>query len=334
MTSCTDKSFVMTSSRDSRLDSVKFCLILLVVTGHVLECGKFDSAWGGYLLWDWIYIFHMPLFIFLSGYFSQKKDCRKFLSSCRSLAEPLILFQLFWLAYGYIASGELALESVFTPMWGLWYLLSLLWWRILLQIIPDKILSYKKLVIFVSFAIGILAGFLPFTCFLSLQRTLAFLPFFVLGHYMRGKSLFVNSKYRLWCGLFLLFVFVLLLFINGENLDLNHSDPYHDISGMYLRLWSFALCIPMSMAFINVCPSTKWIATQGKYTLHYYLYHIFVIHLFLKVFKGVDLPQNLVVVFFVAMLIILCIWLLLRIPFFQKLPNPSSFFNLRGKTTA
>ena len=330
----TDKSFVIASSRDPRLDSVKFCLILLVVTGHVLECGKFDSALGGTALWDWIYIFHMPLFIFLSGYFSQKKDFRKFLPSCWKLAEPLIFFQLICLAYGYFASGEIAIETVFTPVWGLWYLLSLLWWRILLQVIPDKILSCKKLVIIVSFAIGILAGFFPFDCFLSLQRTLAFLPFFMLGYYMKGKSLFVEPKYKLWSGLFLVSVFVLLSFINKDNLDLNHSDPYHDILEMYLRLCSFALCIPMSLAFINVCPSTKWLATQGKYTLHYYLYQIFVILFFLKVFKGVEFPQNLFVVFLIVMLIILCIWLLLRISFFQKITNPSSFFINRGKRIA
>ena len=330
----TDKSFVIASSRDSRLDSVKFGLILLVVTGHVLESNQFNSISGGTSLWNWIYMFHMPLFIFISGYFSQKKDSRKFLSSCWSLIEPLILFQLIWLAYGYFASGEIAIETVFTPMWGLWYLLSLLYWRILLQIIPDKILSNKKLVIIVSFAIGILAGFLPFDRFLSLQRTFAFLPFFMLGHCMRGKSLFIDSKYRLWCGLFLVALFVLLCIIKVDNLNLNHTDPYRDITGMYIRLASFALCIPMSVAFINVCPSTGWIATQGKHTLNYYLYHVFFIHLFMKVFSRFDFPKNLISLFLVVSLIILCISLLLRIPLFQKITNPSSFFNNLGKRTA
>lgn len=329
----TDKSFVKSSSRDPRLDSVKFCLILLVVTGHVLESNQFNSISGGTSLWNWIYMFHMPLFIFISGYFSQKKDSRKFLSSCWGLVEPLILFQLLWLSIGYFASGEIAIETVFTPMWGLWYLLSLLYWRILLQIIPDNILSNKKLVVIVSFAIGILAGFLPFTRFLSLQRTFAFLPFFMLGHCMRGKSLFIDSKYRLWCGLFLVTLFVLLCFIKVDNLNLNHTDPYRDITGMYIRLASFALCIPMSVAFINVSPSTQWIATQGKHTLHYYLYHVFFILLFMKVLSRFDFPKNLITLFFVVSLIIFCISLLLRFPFFQKITNPSSFFKFRGKTT-
>ena len=275
----------------------------------------------------------MPLFIFLSGYFSQKKDCRKFVSRCWSLIEPLIFFQLIWLAYGYIASGEVTIESVFTPMWGLWYLLSLFYWRALLQIIPDSMLSNKKLVVIVSFVIGILAGFLPFDRFLSLQRTFAFLPFFMLGHCMRGKCLFVDAKYRWWCGFLLVFVFVLLSFIKGDGLNLNHADPYHDITGMYIRLASFALCIPMSVAFINVCPSTQWMATQGKFTLHYYLYQFFFIHLFMMVFSRFDFPKNLISVFLIVSLIILCISLLLRIPFFQKFTHPSSLFNFHGKKT-
>ena len=84
---------------------------------------------------------------------------------------------------------------------------------------------------------------------------------------MRGKSLFVDSKYRLLFGLFLVAVFVLLSFINGDNLDLNHADPYRDITGMYIRLASFVLCIPMSVAFINVCPSTHIVSSVMPFAI-------------------------------------------------------------------
>lgn len=47
--------------RDDRLDSVKYWLMFLVVAGHVFErC----SSPGSVIASNWIYLFHMPLFVF------------------------------------------------------------------------------------------------------------------------------------------------------------------------------------------------------------------------------------------------------------------------------
>ena len=51
--------------RDEQIDSVKYWLIVLVIAGHVLEYSETTAC---VIAWKWIYIFHMPLFIFISGY--------------------------------------------------------------------------------------------------------------------------------------------------------------------------------------------------------------------------------------------------------------------------
>ena len=54
--------------RDLRIDSIKGLLILLVVFGH---CYTTLQEHSNYMfINNIIYIFHMPLFIFISGYFT------------------------------------------------------------------------------------------------------------------------------------------------------------------------------------------------------------------------------------------------------------------------
>lgn len=110
--------------------------------------------------WKWIYIFHMPLFIFISGYFSRKKKKAELPASIWKLLEPLIVFQALTLLPRFIVKG-FSFSAILTPWYVLWYLLSLIYWRLLIQIIPDRILNNTKLILIVTFCVSILAGFLP-----------------------------------------------------------------------------------------------------------------------------------------------------------------------------
>lgn len=58
----------MDMARNYKYDNLKALLIFLVVFGHVLE-----SVPGEYrrIIYLTIYTFHMPMFIYISGYFSK-----------------------------------------------------------------------------------------------------------------------------------------------------------------------------------------------------------------------------------------------------------------------
>jgi hypothetical protein len=45
-------------------------LIVLVAIGHLLSKGITDRLPAAHALYVWIYLFHMPAFIFLAGFFS------------------------------------------------------------------------------------------------------------------------------------------------------------------------------------------------------------------------------------------------------------------------
>ena len=149
--------------RDEQIDSVKYCLIVLVIAGHVIEYSETTAC---IIVWKWIYIFHMPLFIFISGYFSRKKD-KELWPSIWKLLEPLIVFQSVAVITKLINGGETSFRDILTPWYVLWYLLSLIYWRLILQVIPEGILRNAKLILPTTFGISILTGFLPFDVFLS-----------------------------------------------------------------------------------------------------------------------------------------------------------------------
>jgi len=50
------------ATRNYSLDNIRFFLIFTVVFGHILEvCDQFAGSW---LVYNFIYTFHMPAFIF------------------------------------------------------------------------------------------------------------------------------------------------------------------------------------------------------------------------------------------------------------------------------
>ena len=145
--------------RENRIDSLKYWLMVLVIIGHVFSQEQFSINPICDAGWKWIYLFHMPLFIFISGYLSRKKNVKQFLSSCWKLLEPLIIFQVLFRGYEFFSSGTFSWRLLLTPWWVLWYLLSLLFWRSLLQIIPSKLLSHSMLIIMLAFIISLIVGF-------------------------------------------------------------------------------------------------------------------------------------------------------------------------------
>lgn len=314
----------MTTSRNDKIDSVKYWLIVLVIICHVFSQPQFASTHWCKAVWEWTLLFIMPLFVFISGYFSRKKDNKHFITSCWKNIEPLVLSQIVIRCFEYVTMGTFSLRNIFTPWWVLWYLLSLFYWRFLLQIIPNKILNNTKLIIISTFVISLGAGFLPFDRFLSLQRTFAFMPFFFLGYSFRGKNLFIDVKYRKWCLLFLFATMILPLFFSQYLGDLNHADPYSSPIKVCSRLFVFGLSIPMSIAFMNICPNTPWIAKQGRLSMQYYIYHAFIIYFFMMAVSNFSMPTNFYFVVLYSIVITISIGLLSYFPYFDKLTNPSS----------
>ena len=160
-------------NRDYLFDNYKALLIFLVVLGHFAEAGK-DNEILHWLKWL-IFSFHMPAFIFISGYFSKKKT--SFVQLIRKLAVPYLVFEvLYYLLYIFILHKETRLYLLY-PKFTLWYLMALFVWKLVTPLVM-KIPFH----LIIAVAAGLWVGSSGLDDnFLSLPRILAFYPFFLLG---------------------------------------------------------------------------------------------------------------------------------------------------------
>jgi len=174
--------------RDDRLDSAKFVLISLVVFGHLLEGLRHVSV-GFDLAYRVVYLFHMPAFVFLSGLVSSEViDARRARRLLATVVIPLLIFQALGPAWeAWLKGGDFRYNLV-QPWWILWYLASLVLWRLSL---PLLIGSGIPLVLSIAISLG--SGWRPEIGYaFSLARTATFLPFFVAGYLYatrRGRAL-------------------------------------------------------------------------------------------------------------------------------------------------
>lgn len=178
--------------RDYLFDNYKVLLILLVVIGHFIEPCYKNNEFLSSLKWM-IVSFHMPAFIFISGYFS--KRVLSFGTLIRKLAVPYIVYEvIYYVLYTYFLHKETGLYLMY-PKFSLWYILALFIWRMVTPYVK-KIPHHM----FLSIIAGLLIGCSQMQDnFLSIPRILVFYPFFLAGiHFERETvSKLKNSVCRM-----------------------------------------------------------------------------------------------------------------------------------------
>lgn len=97
----------MKNSREKEIDNIRGFAILTVVLGHSLQAclgAEFDQN----ILFRYIYSFHMPLFIFISGYVNWQTfdgSSQKYFVRMRSLLIPYFIWCFIMYAYSFTFSA-------------------------------------------------------------------------------------------------------------------------------------------------------------------------------------------------------------------------------------
>ncbi|MCF2903889.1 acyltransferase family protein [Octadecabacter sp. CECT 8868] len=275
------------TQRHDLSDIARGALILLVVWGHLLEAKGPDSR-----IYFAIYTFHMPAFVMLAGMFSSARlNAHDLIVIVQKFVLPLIAFQL---AYFYALSvvSPDRVTDVLTPAWLIWFLLSLITWKLILPFavrVPYPI----PLSIVVALVIGYIDSV---GTALSLSRTVVFFPAFLLGHLYKDQIFQVVIKHR--PALCILFVAFMCGAIGlSDHVDIrwlwavnSYSEIPNSSPKILYRAGTIAMGLITSIAFLAVLPRrSNGLTLLGQNTMPIYVLHGFPVML---VWKANVLPNS------------------------------------------
>lgn len=287
-----------TQNRNYLIDNSKGLLIFLVVLGHSLEFIRKDYEVAR-LLYVFIYEFHMPVFVFISGYLSKNVEKGR-RNAVRNFLTPFLLFNIIWNLITLVGPlflrgkfTELPSEqafSFFTPGWALWYIFAMFLWKILL---PD-LLKFKNI-----FILSVIAGIFvklsgEFGSYMALSRTITFAPFFLAGYYSSEEKLKRFRKFTRFNILnkvpsiliLIIGVLIALIFVNYSNIadeffwaDRSYSNFNIEIfTGILLYIAVYIIGFAFVYVFINLMPENQtFLSKIGKNTLSVYFLHTYFI---------------------------------------------------------
>lgn len=269
---------------DYYYDNIKLILIFIVVVGHY--CEKYSESTLLNSVFTFIYSFHMPLFIFLSGYFSKNIESQR-IKDVKNLLIPYLIIQILYFAILALANPAYK-WSLLLPLGANWYLLGLFVWRMLAPYFRQT-----KYALYYAIGIGLLVGLLPdLNQTLNLQRIFTYLPFFIFGYQFNGnykeKLLFKSTWFPIafWL-IFVLFVVSGFYFpeivkvIKKWEITLypytgNYPDKLYQISG---RFMFYSISVIISFLFLQLIPDRKTAYSgAGKNSLYVFLFHMFFIY--------------------------------------------------------
>ncbi|UOQ87122.1 acyltransferase family protein [Gracilibacillus salinarum] len=265
--------------REAYFDNAKLLFIFLVVFGHLIQPLKENIELVN-VLYQWIYLFHMPIFVLVSGFFAKGIGNKQYIGKlAKRILVPYLLFQAFYFLY-FLGIGKDSWDTtLYDPLWGLWFLLSLFSWHLLL-------IGYKKIKpkygIPLAFAVGVVAGYISWIGpSFSLSRTLVFFPFFLIGYWLTKDQLFKwQTRAMKIAAVSVLVVVFAICFIEPTVPSewMFGSKSYQTLeAGIYggvFRALLYAVSSLMVFAILLLVPRRGFTFTVlGQNTMYVYLLH-------------------------------------------------------------
>lgn len=271
-------------------DNLKFLLIILVVFGHYAQHVKHNSAVLQGLCVS-TYLFHMPLFIFVTGMFSKRtvneKNVKKVLPYLTCFLATTWILYITKLFLKWNPSFEL-----FSPIALPWYLMSMFFMFLITMLIKDCKPQY---VMTLSLIIGVLVGFCKTDNpdLFTWMRTFIFYPFFYLGYTLDADWVEkVTNKLYLKISAVIFFIVINVLAFSfpkeaGKLSNLftarhtyDELGEFADVGWLY-RILVYALSFAAIFLLISLIPRKriKGFTVYGERTLGIYMFHYVIIYI-------------------------------------------------------
>lgn len=272
--------------REAFFDNGKLVMIFLVVFGHVIQPLITESN-AILMMYAFIYLFHMPAMILLSGFFAKGSGEGRFiLGLAKKLLIPYLIFQLTYTSYYYFTANTEGQVPLSEPQWSLWFLLSLFSWHLLLIVFKN---IKPHIGIPLTILIGLLVGYIDYIDHaFSLSRTIVFFPFFLMGYWLTKEQLYKwhTALFRgLSVSIILGVILALIMLPNFSVQWLFGSYPYRALDapllGGVIRGGLYMVSMLVTFCVLSFIPRKEYKWTKlGQQSLYVYLLHGIFIHFF------------------------------------------------------
>ena len=316
------------TERNVLLDVLKGFAILLVVLGHSVQ-HNLPGSFNDNVIFRVIYSFHMPLFMFVSGFVSYKTfdgSIRKLFKRFKSLIIPFwswFLFSFFF--YWFIAYTQgrgvpdfsYSLSKILiSPYRGLWFL-WVLFMNYLVLFVSMKISRKREDIVMLVMLIGFNVWMSKMSeSYLGLAPMCWFLLFYLLG-YMTSKYEWASKKIFHILGVISLIVFpVLVSFWERKN-----CIPLSELMNQELNVrntlnWLYGIIVPLtgilsSYTLFSWLMKTRFYFKNSFillgnisleiYSTHFYLFSLIFLLSFIPL--GLRIPVTFIMVLSASILI-------------------------------
>lgn len=264
--------------RDKSFDIIKGILIYLVVLGHSIQIEFNDSSWNK-SLFAFLYSFHMPLFIFISGYFLKsslsKPFCEMTISKTQRLIIPTVIYTFFIVI---IFATSITYKNPGVNIGRLISIIETYWYTIcifFLSIIYWLFFRFKQgpvVIILLFLSLIILETFYPQVAAADCQVVRMFLVF-GLGVIVSKKEISLDSlKYKRIICLFSIIIIVTNRLIWGCNLSL-YPIILRIFDGLFCCVLSYYV-LKYLVKFMLKIKTFDFFIYLGEKSLAIYLIHM------------------------------------------------------------
>ncbi len=279
--------------RIQKWDILKAFLIFCVVLGHIA-----DTYTGSYVemrgLYFFIYIYHMPLFIFVSGLFAKKSINRNRIDKIIGYLALYLVMKAAYFAYTAIVyqSYELTILTERTVPWFMLVLPIFMGITMLVKKIAPRYILILS--VFLACFAGYEAGIGDF---LALSRVIVYYPFYYLGYIMNREAI-ENLCHKPVLKIVSVVVIVVTAFIVISSCEeiywirplLTGRNSFY-LLGQYFP-WGWLCRLIYYFASVLVCASVVilipdrtpagLLAKVGQQTLGVFVFHPFVLSILLN----------------------------------------------------
>lgn len=316
--------------RIAKWDNLKFLMILFVVIGHTIYYfyGSSDVGKGSYLF---LYTFHMPVFVFITGLFAKRKIQQY---RCEIIIQYLFiyLFMKFLEVVGKIltqskglgihhlwANGGTIKFRLFWSDGPEWYALAMAVFFLLTMLLKD----FNRLSVFlIALFVGCIGGLdSHMGNHFASMRILTFYPVFLAGYYIdrsffeqRSSGVLRLVLERIASGIVLSLVLLLSMlqvrtlwpYINffkakTSYMNLKINDVPLGIRGILLRLGCYLLWALLVWSVVTLCPGKARLYTWlGSRTQAVFIWHKLILVILFEALGGKALLMTHIPHFYLA----------------------------------